>query len=74
MVRDEWQEQGIGRALFDLLVQVALVQGLHRLYAIALRENRGMRRLIQNLGLPSTHRSDGTETIYWIELTDPPAR
>lgn len=71
MVRDEWQQQGIGQALFDLLVQVALVQGLHRLYAIALRENRGMRHLIQKLGLPSTSRSDGTETIYWIELASP---
>ncbi len=70
MVRDDWQQQGIGRALFDLLVQVALVQGLHRLYAIALRENRGMRHLVQNLGLPSTSRSDGAETIYWIELVE----
>ena len=68
MVRDEWQGEGIGLALFDLLVQVALVQGLHRLYAIALSENRGMRRLVQKLGLPYTSRSDSGETIYWIEL------
>lgn len=72
MVRDEWQREGIGRALFDLLVQVALVQELHRLYAIALSENRGMRRLVQNLGLPYSSHSDSGETIYWIELGSAP--
>ena len=68
MVRDDWQAQGIGRALFDLLVQIGLIAGLHRLYAIALRENQGMRHLVQKLGLPYTSHSDGAETIYWIEL------
>ncbi len=68
LVRDDWQSEGIGTTLFDLLIQVGLVQGLHRVYAIALSENRGMRRLVQKLGLPYTTRSDGSEMIYWIGL------
>lgn len=68
LVRDDWQAEGIGTTLFDLLIQVGLVQGLHRVYAIALRENRGMRRLVQKLGLPYASRSDGGETIHWIAL------
>lgn len=68
LVRDDWQSEGLGTLLFDTLVQTGLVQGLLRVYAITLSENRGMRRLVQKLGLPYTSRSDSGETIYWIAL------
>lgn len=68
LVRDGWQSEGIGTTLFDVLIQTGMVHGFHRAYAITLRENQGMRRLIQKLGLPFTARSDGAETIYWIAL------
>lgn len=68
LVRDDWQSEGIGTMLFDLLIQAGMVRGLLRVYAITLSENRGMRRLVQKLGLPYTSRSDGGEMIYWIAL------
>ncbi len=64
VVRDGFQRQGIGRNIFDLLVQVALVQDIRRLYAITLPENFGMQRLARGLGLPVSVRvQDGEMTI-----------
>ncbi len=64
VVRDDFQRHGIGRIIFDLLVQVALVQDIKRLYAITLPENFGMQRLARGLGLPVTVRvQDGDMTI-----------
>ncbi len=64
VVRDDFQRNGIGRIIFDLLVQVALVQDIKRLYAITLPENFGMQRLARGLGLPVTVRvQDGDMTI-----------
>lgn len=64
VVRDDFQRQGIGRIIFDLLVQVALVQDIKQLYAFTLPENYGMQRLARGLGLPVTVRvQDGQMTI-----------
>lgn len=64
VVRDDFQREGIGRTIFDLLVQVALVQGIKTLYAITLPENLGMQRLARGVGLPVSVRiQDGEMTI-----------
>lgn len=64
VVRDDFQREGIGRTIFDLLVQIALVQDIKRLYAITLPENLGMQRLARGVGLPVTVRiQDGEMTI-----------
>lgn len=68
VVRDDFQGEGIGRTIFDLLVQIALVQGITRLYAITLHENRGMQRLARGVGLPVTVRMDGGEMTITIHL------
>ncbi len=63
-VRDDVQRQGIGRTIFDLLVQIALVQGIKTLYAYTLPENTGMQRLARGVGLPtSTCIREGELTI-----------
>lgn len=63
-VRDDVQREGIGRTIFDLLVQIALVQGIKTLYAYTLPENIGMQRLARGVGLPtSTRIQDGEMTI-----------
>ena len=64
VVRDDFQREGIGRTIFDLLVQTALVQGIAKLYAITLHENMGMQRLARGVGLPvSVQRANGELTL-----------
>jgi acetyltransferase len=72
VVSDDYQCQGIGRTIFDLLVQIALVQGIKRLWALTLPENLGMQRLARGVGLPvTTHTSEG-EMIITIYLQEAP--
>ncbi len=70
VVRDDYQGEGLGAVLFDLLVQVALVRGLGRLRAVSLAENMGMRRLIRKTGLPFSSETRYGETTTTIELSD----
>ena len=66
-VRDDFQGQGIGSYIFDLLVQVALARGLHTLTASVLAENTPMIKLIRRLGFPihiDTHYGESDVTIY----------
>jgi len=44
-VEREWQDAGIGEALFDRLVAAAQNRGIRRLYMICLRENGRMQHL-----------------------------
>ncbi|HEY0735062.1 MAG TPA: GNAT family protein [Herpetosiphonaceae bacterium] len=73
VVRDDFQREGIGRTIFDLLVQVALVQGIKQLYAITLPENQGMQRLARGVGLPVSVRIREGEMTITIHLGDEPA-
>jgi acetyltransferase len=68
LLRDDFQREGIGRVIFDLLVQVALVQGLNRLCAITLPENVGMQKLARGVGLPTTSRTRDGETVITMHL------
>lgn len=68
VVRDDVQREGIGRTIFDLLVQVALVQGIRELYAITLPENIGMQRLAKGVGLPTKTRIENGEMIITIQV------
>ncbi|MBV9787988.1 MAG: GNAT family N-acetyltransferase [Chloroflexi bacterium] len=74
VVRDDFQREGIGRTIFDLLVQVALVQGIKQLYAITLPENQGMQRLARGVGLPVSVRVQAGEMTITIYLQDPAAK
>jgi RimJ/RimL family protein N-acetyltransferase len=73
VVRDDFQREGIGRTIFDLLVQVALVQEIKRLYAITLPENLGMQRLARGVGLPVSVRIQEGEMTITIFLQESPA-
>lgn len=70
VVRDDFQREGIGRVIFDLLVQIALVQGLKRLYAITMPENLGMQRLARGVGLPVKVKIQDGEMRITIFLAD----
>lgn len=68
VVRDDFQREGIGRVIFDLLVQTALVQDIKQLYAITLPENLGMQRLARGVGLPVSVRIQEGEMRITIHL------
>ncbi len=66
VVRDDYQGQGLGSQLFDLLVQVALVQGLRHIVMLTHADNLGVLGLVQRMGLPyDTQFSAG---LYEIDL------
>jgi RimJ/RimL family protein N-acetyltransferase len=54
VVADDWQGHGIGPALLDVLVGLARAEGITRLSADTLAENRAMRVVFERCALPST--------------------
>ncbi len=50
LVSDAWQHQGLGTKLLGLLVQIGRDEGLGRITAEILHENRAMQRVCQKLG------------------------
>jgi acetyltransferase len=72
-VRDDFQGQGVGAYLFDLLIQIALVRGLECLTASVLAENRPMIELIRRCGFPSEVHTTHGESEVTIFLRQPPS-
>jgi RimJ/RimL family protein N-acetyltransferase len=70
VLRDDFQGVGIGRQLFDLLVQVALASGMRHLVLLTHADNLPMIALVQRLGMPFKGRfSNGLYEID-VQLTD----
>ncbi len=70
VIRDDFQGVGIGRQLFDLLVQVALAHGLRHMVLLTHADNSGMIALVQGLGVPyKGHYSAGLYEMD-VQLTD----
>lgn len=66
VVRDDFQGLGIGRQLFDLLVQSAIVSGLRHMVLLTHADNQGMIKLAHSLGMPyKSHFSSG---LYELDL------
>lgn len=70
VLRDDYQREGLGTILLDLIVQVAIVRGLKKLRGISLAENDGIHYLINNLGLPVTNQTRRGETTSIIQLAE----
>jgi RimJ/RimL family protein N-acetyltransferase len=58
VVADAWQGHGVGTALFRGIADRARRQGIRRLVALVLPENRHMLDLFEHSGLDSTRRFD----------------
>lgn len=71
VVRDDLQQQRIGSFLLWRLIRVAQRDGITRLSANMLAENRGMLQLIRALGLPATITTRYGETEAQITLPGP---
>ena len=50
IVRDDWQKRGVGRLLFDYLIDIAKESGLPGLTAEVLKENEQMIKLLSRAG------------------------
>ena len=72
VLRDDYQREGLGTAMFDLLIQLALVRGIKRLRAVSLAENEGVQRLIQHAGFRVASQTSHGETtqIMYLEEQD----
>jgi GNAT superfamily N-acetyltransferase len=67
-IRDDYQGEGIGTILFDLIVQVAIVRGHTQMRAHSLAENVAVQRMIKRLGLPVANHTSRGETTSMITL------
>jgi acetyltransferase len=70
VIQDDYQREGLGTVLLDLLIQVALVRGFRRLRAVSLAENEGVQRLVHNTGLPVASHTIRGETTQIITLRE----
>lgn len=70
-ISDKFHGQELGRELFARLIQVARDEGLRKLTAVTLPENRGMRTIFERLGF--TVGFDEDEELVTAEIRlDPP--
>lgn len=71
-VVDEQQRRGLGAALLDTVTTVAADNGVRRLRATALPENRASLRLLSRLGIPMSFDGGVMEGSAPLRLLDPP--
>jgi acetyltransferase len=63
LVVDEYQGEGIGTELLRRLVEVGRDEGLERITADILRQNRAMQRVCEKLGFQIIHSSDPSDEM-----------
>jgi RimJ/RimL family protein N-acetyltransferase len=68
LIEDRFQGRGLGIGLTRRLIEAAREHGIEHLYALVMRENVGMLRLLRSLNLPERKSwQDGAERVE-IEL------
>jgi RimJ/RimL family protein N-acetyltransferase len=64
LIEDRFQGRGLGIGLTRHLIEAARENGIRRLYALVMRENRRMLHLLHSLDLPGCKRwEDGAEHV-----------
>ena len=64
LIEDRFQGKGLGIRLTKALIEAARANGMGYLYALVMRENVGMLKLLRSLNLPErTTWQDGTERV-----------
>jgi acyl-CoA hydrolase/RimJ/RimL family protein N-acetyltransferase len=66
VIRDEWQNKGIGKFLFKHMVTLAKQNGISGFTAEVLRENKRMQAIIKNCGYKVTSRLE--EGVYSFRI------
>ncbi len=69
LVRDEYQEMGIGRQLMNIMIDVARERGLKEIFGLILSENKRMLALCRGLGFTTKREPQGITRASLI-LTD----
>jgi GNAT superfamily N-acetyltransferase len=69
VVRDDYQREGLGRALGRLLAQVAATRGVQTLRIYTLAENKPIMRLIRSLGVPYQAETRHGETTVTLAVS-----
>jgi RimJ/RimL family protein N-acetyltransferase len=68
LVEDRFQGRGLGIGLTRRLIEAAQENGIRRLHALVLRENRRMLRLLRSLEFPERQRRENGLEHVEIEL------
>jgi GNAT superfamily N-acetyltransferase len=71
VVRDDYQREGLGRALGRLLGPVAQARGVRSLRLYTLAENQAIVRLVKGFGIPYWSETRYGETTIVIPITTP---
>ncbi len=66
VVRDDWQNRGLGTRLLATLVEVAKSKGIHGFVAEVLADNHAMLRVFHNSGLAIESKLD--EGVYYLTM------
>lgn len=67
VIRDEFQNQGLGSALFSLLAETARKQGVYKFVAEVLPQNRAMIRLFEVFG--ESFKKDTEDGVTHVEVS-----
>jgi acetyltransferase len=70
LIADPWQRQGLGTTVLGLLLEIGREEGLERISAEILHENRAMQRICKKLGFRLTAMADSVHAE--ISLMDAP--
>ncbi len=70
IVVDEWQGNGLGKAMLRVLAQRGRELGIERFEATVLGENRPMLSLLQSLGPPEVMARDGASLVMEVTLPE----
>jgi len=66
VVRDDWQNKGLGTILFNYLVEIAKKHGLAGFTAWVMMDNERMMHIFKKSGYPIRYRIEGN--LYYVEI------
>ncbi|HZD11148.1 MAG TPA: GNAT family N-acetyltransferase, partial [Candidatus Binatia bacterium] len=67
LISDEFQRQGLGTELLRRLLQIGRDEGVEKVMAYMLPENRGMKRIAEALGFSFTREEDLLRAEIWLD-------
>lgn len=67
-VRDDWQGEGLGCFLFRKIMEIAKILNVLKLKADVLADNKRMRKIFENAGIPFVKQSDFGVVTYIFDL------
>lgn len=63
-IRDDYQRRGIGKLMLNELIRQAQRNGIKHLTGLALSDNLGLWRLVEQTGYPISRNSNGSEIEF----------